>query len=169
MGSDDRPKKSWREIDKAKDQSSHRPAEPKKQTRESVAAQKQYKAQLDRLFDSGEAMKLLGKTATTPPSAETKLAKIRALRDAVGRDEITKATDALFALGPLPQEEEVLTQALEHRKEERVREVMAALLTWLERNRPKRQATLKARLSGLVDNADDEETRELAKQVLAKL
>jgi hypothetical protein len=168
MSEDDRPKKTWREIDQMRESKSRSP-EPKKQTRESVVAQKQYKANLDRLFDSGEAPKLLGKKITTPASPETRIAKMKAVRDAIGRDEITKAVDHLLALGPLPTDEEILTQALEHRKEPQVQEVINLLLTWLERNKPKRQATLKARLAGLVSNADDQETKDLAQRALDKL
>jgi hypothetical protein len=168
MSGDDRPKKSWREIDQMRE-SKGRASEPKKQTRESVAAQKQYKASLERLFDSGEAAKLLGQKVTAPPNTETKLAKIKAVRDAIGRDDITRAVNGLLALGPLPADEEVLTQALEHRTEARVQEVLEILLTWLERNRPKRQATLKARLAGLVTNSDDTETKDLAQRALDKL
>ena len=168
MSGDERPKKSWREIDQMRE-SKGRSSEPKKETRASVAAQKQYKASLERLFDSGEAAKLLGQKVTTPPNTETKLAKIKAVRDAIGRDDITRAVNGLLALGPLPADEEVLTQALEHRTEARVQEVLEILLTWLERNRPKRQATLKARLAGLVTNSDDAETKDLAQRALDKL
>jgi hypothetical protein len=168
MSGDDRPKKSWREIDQMRNNSAHRKAEPKKESRQSVAAQKQYKAQLDRLFDSGEAGKLLGKKVEAP-SADSKLAKIKAVRDAIGRDDITRAVDALLAMGPLPQDEEVLTQALEHRNEGKIQEVLSTLLSWLERNIPKRKATLKARLSGMISNADEAETKELAQRVLDKL
>ena len=168
MSGDDRPKKSWREIDQMRE-SKGRSSEPKKETRASVAAQKQYKASLERLFDSGEAAKLLGQNVTAPPNTETKLAKIKAVRDAIGRDDITRAVNGLLALGPLPADEEVLTQALEHRTEARVQEVIEILLTWLERNRPKRQATLKARLAGLVTNSDDTETKALAQRALDKL
>jgi hypothetical protein len=168
MSGDDRPKKTWSEIDKMRSNSSHRQTEPKKETRGSIAAQKQYKAQLDRLFDTGEAAKLLGKKVEAP-TADSKLAKIKVLRDAIGRDDITKAVDALLAMGPLPQDEEVLTQALEHRNEGRVQEVLAILLSWLDKNLPKRKATLKARLSGMISNADEAETKELAQKVLDKL
>jgi hypothetical protein len=168
--SDERPKKSWRDIDKARESSSHRREErPAKSNPRAASAQKQYRAALDRLFDTGEAGKLLGKVAATPPKEDSKLAKVRALRDAIGRDDISKAVDALLALGPLPPEEEVLTQAIEHRDEEKVRMALSLLLGWLDKNRPRRQATLKARLAGLVDNASHEETRDLARQVLARL
>jgi hypothetical protein len=172
--SDDRekPKKSWRDIDKAKDGSSHRKDEPKRQTKEATGAQKQYRATLDRLFDQGEAGRLLGKNRTTEKvdaKADTRLSLIRAVRDAIGRDDITRAVDKLLELGSLPQEEEVLTQAIEHRDEAKARMALEGLLSWLDRNRLRRQATLKARLQGMVDNANDDETRELARKVRDKL
>lgn len=169
--SDERPKKSWSEIDKARDKGTTRrePGSGPKTSARAAAAQKQYKAALDRLFDTGEAKKLLGQKAADPKT-DSRLAKIRAVRDAIGRDDISKAVDALLAEGgSLPPDEDVLTQAIEHRDEAKARLALAALLSWLDKNRPRRQATLKARLSGMVDNARDEDTQDLARQVLAKL
>ena len=168
----ERPKKSWREIDKSRESSQHRKDEPRRETKQAVGAQKQYRATLDRLFDQGEAGKLLGKGRTTEKveaTPDSKLARIRVLRDAIGRDDISKAVDRLLEMGELPAEEEVLTQAIDHRDESKARMALEALLKWLDRNRPRRQATLKARLAGLRDNADEEETKALAKQVLARL
>lgn len=171
----ERPKKSWREIDKAKDQSAHRREEPRRETPRAKTAQKQYRATLDRLFDQGEAERLLKGSRSTSSKKkgekdDSRFARIRAVREAIGRDEISLAVDRLLEMGPLPLEEEVLTQAIDHRDEEKVQMALSALLQWLERNRPRRQGTLKARLSGLASNdALGEETIDLAKKVLEKL
>src|SRR5215471_20083160 len=65
MPDDDRPKKSWREIDSKRDRSQHRgPSEKREDSpfgggRKGEQRQKTYRSQLDRLFESGGIGKLV--------------------------------------------------------------------------------------------------------------
>jgi hypothetical protein len=166
--SDERPKKSWREIDKAREQSSQRRENPTRESARSLGAQRQYRATLDRLFDSGEATRLLGKKVE-PPAQNSRLGAIRAVKEAIGKSEISSAVDALLAFGSLPEDEEVLTQAIDHRDESKVRLAMETLQQWLDKNQPRRKGTLRARLEGLRQLAEEEETKLLASALLERL
>src|SRR5215471_19330412 len=65
MPDDDRPKKSWREIDAKRDRSQQRgPSERRSDSpfgggKKGEQRQKTYRAQLDRLFESGGISKLI--------------------------------------------------------------------------------------------------------------
>jgi|SRR5579883_1735727 len=202
---DDRPKKSWREIDAGRDRSGGgQRREPPGDKRFSPATNdrqsKQYRAALDALFEKGGFSKFaekVGAPGSPAPRAEPKpqapvaeepatpTPKSRAaapvpeptgraalrkkIVEAIGRDEVTRAVDRWLKEFPLPDDFEVLEQALDHRKPERVLEVLARLEALLAREQPKRSRTLAARLRTLVETSYDDEIRHAAERARAKL
>jgi hypothetical protein len=191
-----RERRSWRDIDNARERGGQRsgPGTQRGSDEPSAAASRSYRAQLEKLFDKGEAAKLLGdRAARGAPSAgsggsggagqspsggaagaagkegESKLALMRAVKSAVGREAITAAVDALLARYPLPDDIEVLEQVLEHTDKKNVQAALQKLMKMLERVRPKRARTMLARLRTIEEISGDAELAQLAVKVRDKL
>jgi hypothetical protein len=176
--SDDRPRRSWREIDRNKDRSSHRKEErPEGQNR--GGRQKQsYRAALDRLFDSGKIADLVEAKTGEKKSGEKKSdednnrfkaeAKIR---DAGDRDEVTKLVDAYLQKfgNELPDDLEILTRVLEHRNPTWQLEAMERIDTLLETETPKRTRAMLGQLKMIRDIGDEPEMVQLAKKLIEQL
>jgi hypothetical protein len=185
----DRPKKSWREVDSQRDRP--RPSTPADHPRtphQEAAASKQYRAQLDALFAKGEVGKLAEKLGVTPrtpvepppkaepaptappaPKEDPRATLRKKILEAVGRDEISRAVDRYLKQHPWPQDFEVLEQALEHTRAERVGEALAALETLLARDKPRRSRSLVGKLRFIEETSSDEELKQVAARIRAKL
>lgn len=174
MRDDDRPKKSWREIDKTRDRSTHRrddrpggglkPRGPR--------SQKSYRAALDRLFDSGKIGDLVEEKAPSSGDApaeggENRFKALRKIKEAVGRDAITKAADAYFKHFELPDDLEALGQLLEHRDEGRQLEAMERIAALLEQGeKPRRSRAMVGQLKLIRDLSGDPRLEKLAGRLL---
>jgi hypothetical protein len=157
-------------------------------------ASKAYRAQLDALFEKGEvakfADKLVGGRSELPgvpmpapkkPEAPVEEAKpVEKVEDprqvlrkkilsALGREEISRAVDRYVKAYGMPADFEVLEQALEHTKDERVVEALSVLEKMLERDKPKRSRTLAGKLRFLEETSGDAELRAFAARVRTKL
>ena len=216
---DERPKKSWRDIDARRDKSRSggAPSSPTQSKLLEEQKSKQYRKALDALFEKGGFAKVAealgrsdlvdeGADAAPPPapspaaapapptptvpspepeSAATSKGKRRpeksptpseerwALRkkvvEAVGRGEITKALDKYLARWPLPDDYEVLEQALEHNDDARIDEALGKLETLSAREKPRRARTLLGKLRYLEDTSRSSELRERALGVRKRL
>ncbi len=176
----DRPKKSWRDIDRSRDRSVHRReaeerARRQQETARANAAQREYRNALEALFapKTEEAQPApLPKTAarivlppapnTDPKHAERRrlLAK---LASAAGPASISRIADDFFAQGfDLPDDQEIYLQMLEHVDEARVRDAIGALTRLLAGELPKRKPVLEQRLRRIEEHAEEPETREAA-------
>jgi hypothetical protein len=170
--SEDRPKKSWREIDRKKDRSAHRQEEkapgggPRRQR-----SQKSYRAALDRLFESGRIGELIEKEPQDDdqPPEETRLKLLRAIKTAEGRVAITKAVDAYIAHHELPLDADVLGKVLEHRNPSRQLEAMEKLVELTGQETPRRSRAIIGQLKLIRDTGDDRELIELATKLLDRL
>lgn len=179
MSGDDRPKKSWREIDASKDRSSHRkddrPRLGTKAAQRSSAAQQQYRSALEKLFDGGGAGATAGWSKVLPempkdPATEGRQELLRAIRTATGRSAVEKAVAALLARFPLPDDPDVLTQVLVHGDDDLVRQALGKLDALLPLRTPAGKAVLETRLRTLEDDPDrDHDVRTLAGQVRRKV
>jgi type I site-specific restriction-modification system R (restriction) subunit len=89
--------------------------------------------------------------------------------DAVGKDEISRAVDKYVKHYGLPQDFEVLEQALDHQKAERVAEAMALLETMTAREKPKRSRTLIGKLRLIEETSDDSDLRAKATLIRQRL
>ena len=153
-------------------------------------ASKQYRAQLDALFAKGEVGKFAEKLAGGPPSLrpsetpkpaapapqaapepppppkEDPRAVLRKkLLEAIGRDDISRAFDRYVKAHGMPGDFELLEQGLEHNKSEKQLEVLAALETLLERDKPKRSRTLVGKLRFIEETSSDDELRVAAARI----
>lgn len=178
MSDDDRPRKSWREIDKARDGSSHRKERPDASMltrRSSGRSQKSYRAALDRLFDSGKIADLVEKKdpGSTKPNGDTegesRIKMLKKIRDAGDRDEVTRTTDAYLKEYDLPEDMEVLPRLLEHRDPDVQLQAMTRIDELLETQRPKRTRAMVGQLKMIRDFADEQEMMELADKLIDRL
>lgn len=168
MSGDDRPKRSWRDIDSSRDRSAHRrdprpdPALPGSRRDQST---KRYRAALDRAFDSGA----LGKLMSDSAEGGGRVALIGAIRDAATPDELSDAVDRALAAGPLPDDIEVWARVVEHRDDHRVREALLRIESLLPEQTLKRTRALRARLRYLEEISDDDEIRRRAADLRSRL
>ena len=192
----ERPKKSWRELDANRDRAGgsapRRDGPPSRSAAEEARNSKQYRAALDAMFEKGEIGKMAEKLQQTrqPPAlqdmpkkpepapepvkpvekAEDPKATMRKkVLAALGRDEISRVIDKYVKAYGWPQDFEILEQALEHHKDDRVREAMDALAQLLEREKPKRNRTLIGKLRFIEETNGDPELKEIAAKLRARL
>ncbi len=172
MMSDDRPKKSWREIDRQRESSSRR--EPRSEgQRSDPRRQRSYRAQLDRLFGSGKIGALVEQQAG--PSGDDQpgdnrikaMAKINA---AEGRADVTKAIDAyLKCYEELPGDFDVLTKALEHRNPTLQLDAMERMGEVIAEEPPRRSRAAIGQLKLVRDTSDEPEMVALARELIDRL
>jgi hypothetical protein len=193
----ERPKKSWREIDAGRDRAAgttpHRDGPPSRSAADEERNSKQYRAALDAMFEKGEIGKMAEKLTQTrqPPSLvdmpakkaepppepvkpvekpeDPKAALRKKVLAALGRDEISRAVDKYVKAHGWPPDFEILEQALEHHKDDRVREAMDTLAQLLEREKPKRSRTLIGKLRFIEETSGDPDLRDIAAKLRARL
>ena len=177
MGNDDRPKKSWREIDKARDTSQHRKDDRGRDggfRKTGPRSQKSYRAALDRLFDSGKIGDLVedktGEKRSTKDD-DNRFRALRKLKEAVGRDAISKAADTYIKKFGMPDRDiEALGQLLEHRDESVQLDAMEALETRLDAgDKPRRSRGMVGQLKMIRDLCGDPAMEEMARRLIEKL
>jgi 2-succinyl-5-enolpyruvyl-6-hydroxy-3-cyclohexene-1-carboxylate synthase len=185
--SDDKPpreKKSWREIDASRDRSGAKRAPPSGEGgggKRADRASKQYRAALDALFDKGNkegfqrVAEVLGKgepaakQAAAPADDEGRRALHQKVIAAIGRSEVSRALDRYLAKYPLPDDWELLEQALDHEDPARVEEALAKAEELLAREKPRRARTLIGKLRFLEEAGDRPELAARAAALRARL
>jgi hypothetical protein len=104
------------------------------------------------------------------PDREQKQKLLAKIREAEGREAVTRAVDTFLGRYPrLPDDFEILTKCLGHRSDERVRETLAQLTLLMERDKPRRARTLAASLRILEETHGDPEIRAHAGRVRSLL
>ena len=169
--SEDRPKKSWREIDRKKDRSTHRPEErPQAGGPRRQRSQKSYRAALDRLFESGKIGELIDEPPKddASPEDEGRLKLLRKIKAAEGRG-VVDAVDAYVAHYELPLDADVLAKVLEHRNPTRQLEALEKLIELTDQETPRRSRAIVGQLKLIRDTGDDPELIDLAKRLLDRL
>ena len=176
---DDKPKKSWRELDRNKDRSAHRAGDkpamnPFKQAR-SDSASKAYKSKLDAFFDGdGKAPSMVrDKLSQLQDSSEEGKARIKALKaikDATTSGALDKAFAAYLAKWELPEDYDVLSQALNCGDESYVESAMDLLETMFSDKRvPKHVQLLEQRLRRVKTLAEEPSLQDKAAVLLKSL
>jgi len=173
MSDEERPRKSWREIDKAKDRSRHRQEDrPVRERRSGPGSQKSYRATLDRLFKTGKIAELVEQRApgtTGESGGETRLKQLARIKQAVGRDAVTQEVDAYLEGNELPDDMEILEKVLEHRRAALQLDAMQRIERLLDREPPRRARTMMAQLKLIRDLGDDPELAQLATRLISRL
>ncbi len=176
MSDEERPRKSWRDIDKAKDRSAHRRDEkPATERKRGPGSQKSYRAALDRLFETGKIAELVeqkapGTTASGGAENENRLKLLGNIKRAMDRESITREVDAYLARGfELPDDLDVLEKVMEHRDPTRQLGAMQRIDQLLEHEQPKRRRAMLGQLKLIRDCGDDPELIALAKKLIGRL
>lgn len=175
---DKRP--SWSEIDKKKDSSHHVDrADPyAKEKKKVTTGYGRYKDQLDALFSSGKKAELvravLGRSTAgsdlSEGEAPERQKRLREIREAAGDAKVAALIDAFAReFGELPDDVEVLTQALVHHDDEVKAGALRRISAHLDGHVLERKALLLERAKGLAVNSDDVEVLNLAREVKRKL
>lgn len=171
--SDDRPKKSWRDIDrsreKGRDGSERGPSARERERVEKSAAYSKYKSQLDKLFTPGGAAlpeSLRDKLGPASPEAAHRRKLLDALR-ASPSDETLRAFVAEGA--PLPEDARLLMGLLDLKDESLLIPVLKALLALVEGGQKPSRMLLVQKLDALKHRASDAEVIELASTLRAAL
>jgi hypothetical protein len=86
---------------------------------------------------------------------------------AEGPSAVTRAADEFLRLYPMPKDQDVCLQVLQHPDEARQREAMRslALLFLGGAESPRRRTVLESRLRRIEENADERDTRDLASEL----
>lgn len=175
MSDDDRRNKSWREIDRQKDKSSHVDRDSRgRRGGGSNRSSARYKSDLDKLFKGGgdvpdrfkDMMGDLEPEEGTPEAARK--AAIDALRKAEeeGFREFVAAVKDFQKTGiKWPDDENLLIRMLDHPDERVVRDVMEHYLDLADRRELERTGPLKSRLSTVETMTDDPRTLGLVEKV----
>jgi hypothetical protein len=109
-------------------------------------------------------------TIARDPDREGKQKLLLKIREAEGREAITRAVDAFVGkYQKLPDDVEILTKCLGHRSDDRVRCTLDQLWVLVERDKPRRARTLVAQLRIIEDTHGDPEMRAQAAKVRARL
>lgn len=178
MSDDDRPKRSWRDIDRGRDHSVHRPGEKSggggaRGRQRAEQESRRHKADLERVFSGGGLPEHLAKRLEDAPGgAQLKVRTdlIRRIKGAAGVAEAAPLIDEFLASeGVLPRNEDVLIPAIEHPDEEVALSAIALLSELLDDDQVKRRTILKSKLQGLAGIADDPDVDQAASALLAKL
>lgn len=172
--SDDRPKKSWRELDAMRDKggSGGRRRDPTDRGRERASktqAYSAYKSQLDKLFTPGGAQLPEHMRAALGPQSEESKAKaqrVAALKDSPGEASLRAIVDAGEAL---PDDPRLLMRLLDVRDEALLRVVLQQLLDIVEDGKKPNRMLLIQRLEAVKNFAEEDETIELADMTRAAL
>lgn len=175
----DKPKRSWREIDKKKDGSQHRPAErkpfhPNQQAR-AESASKVYKSKLDAFFDGeGKApahvKEKFAAIEDTSKAGKERTAALKKIKDAGTSGAADKAIAAYLKKWELPPDFEILAQALMCGDESYVEQAMVLLEEMFKNNRvPKRTQLLEQRLRRVKTLIDDDDLEEKATHLIRTL
>ena len=164
-------KKSWRDIDRQRDTSSHRDhrgPKPSKARVESATAA--YKRKLDAFFDEGvvpeHIKEKLGKSEG--PSERQEL--IRAIRQADSGRPLVKAIDAFLARFEMFEDMALLIRDLEHPKDPVLLQAIERIEAYVESGQavPKKDL-YRGRLEGLEFSSFDPRVQRRATTLAAKL
>lgn len=174
MSDDERPRKSWRDIDKQRDRSAHRRDERPAggRPRDQQRRQRTYRDKLDQLFESGRIGELVSQQAPGEEGGaqgEQRIKLLRQLNAAEGRDAISAAVDAYVAHFDLPRDVDVLAKVLEHRNPDLQLKALTALLEMVDQQKPRRARAVVGQLKLIRDTAEDPDLIPLAEQLLEKL
>jgi hypothetical protein len=176
---DDKPKRSWREIDKNKDSSKHRqqdrkPMSPHKTAR-AESASKVYKSKLDAFFSGdgkvpAHVKEKVDALQTASSEGKARTSAIKAIKDANTSSAADKAVAAYLEKWELPPDFEVLSQVLTCSDEDYILDAMEIMKKIIKENRlPRRVQLLEQRLRRVKTLAEDPDLQEKADQLIKKL
>lgn len=170
----ERPKRSWREVDMRKDRASGGGRRsPSTQTHNTLkgGAAKRYMAQLDRMFQGGGIPEEVKRHAPAigMPEKSALQQKRELVLAATTPAEIAASVDALLAEHEMPNDAELLAKILAHPQSKHVEAALNALVDVLDAGKPTNARLLKTRVQTLKLTIEDDDICRLADIALAML
>lgn len=178
MSDDRKRKRSWREIDRKKDGSSHRSESPPGQPRGpkgKAAASRSHRNALDRLFTSGKVGELVKKrdaetgVEATDPDGPSRRALAEKIEQATDKDTKIAAVDQYLERFSLPPDFDLLSHVLDHPDPDVVGDALDRIEGLLQTEKPRRARTLIAQLKTLADLSEWGKLRRRATAILELL
>ncbi|MBI3180229.1 MAG: hypothetical protein HYZ27_11235 [Deltaproteobacteria bacterium] len=173
---EDRPKKSWREIDAQRDKSTHqredRAGGAKPARIERSQAYRSYKTQLDKLFSGGalpEALKEKLTDGKIAAQAKERKAAAEAILAAASPKAVEAALAAYQSQHGFPEDEQVLARLLDLSNDAVLQQAIATIARLHGESRLKRAQSLKARLNTVAMTAEDPAVQNAARALVALL
>ena len=172
---DDRPKKSWSEIDAARNKSAHHGGGggSKPDRMANSQAYRSYKTQLNKLFDGGaelpDALKEKLQDSGMVEAAKAKKAATEKVMEAMSPRKLRKAFKAYRAEYGFPEEPSMLNKLLESDDEDLLVEVMETVDRLFAADELKVGPALKARIKSAMILVDAPEVQTLGNALLKKL
>jgi membrane protein involved in colicin uptake len=176
---DDRPRRTWREIDKQKDRSKHRQedrpiADKKKQVRAKSASQV-YRSKLDAFFEGeGKApehvKEKIEAVKKSDQKGDSRAAALKAIKEANSSAAADKAVAAYLTEWEIPPDYDILCQVLTCSEEKYVGMAMDQLSKMLaERHIPRRAALLEQRLRRVKTLSEDRDLQDKAEVLIRQI
>jgi hypothetical protein len=169
----DKPRRTWREIDKNRNKSSHtRPtsSDRDRDRFEKSTAYSRYKQNLEKVFSGGELSESMRDRLDPTGSGKARDALLKKVREAEDTKSFAEAIDALLAQGDFPDDPYLLDRSLDHPKPPVVLKALAQLAALSADGKlAKPPASLKQRLASLELTHDDPEVQDEAKALAKKL
>ena len=172
-GDDDRPRKSWRDLDRQRDRSTHRreerPAGAGGKPLDRSQAYRAYKSQLDKLFDGGALPDALrDKLAEAGVGADAKRKK-EALERLLSAADLKAELETYAAAFGFPEDEAALARLLDLGDERIALDALRTIARLRDEGRVKRGASFKARIRTAQMTIDSPALHALARELLDKL
>ncbi len=167
----DRPKRSWREIDKTRDKSGRRTSSDRDRERfERTTAYSRYKQNLEKVFSGGELSEAMRERLDPTGEGKARDAALKKVREAEGSKAFAEAVDAFLEKNVLPDDPYLLDRILDHPKAGVVQLALDQLTALVEAGKlVKPPASLKQRLQSLELTSDDPDVQEKAQALAKKL
>jgi hypothetical protein len=172
--SDERPKKSWRELDRARESGGSRsrrdPDARQRERTEASSAYKQYKTQLDKLFTPGLQAQvpesLRAKLGPATDEGRDRADKTRALHEVSDEAALAAYLGAGYAL---PEDGRLLVKLLDVQKAELLLPVLHALMAVVSGGQKPSRMLLIQKLDAIALRAPGTELATLAADIRAEL
>ena len=172
---DDRPKKSWREIDSGRNKSAHRSGGggSKPDRMANSQAYRSYKTQLNKLFDGGaelpDALKEKLQDSGLVEAAKAKKAATQAVLEAMSPRKLRKTFKEFRADYGFPEDAPFLNKLLESDDEDLLIETLETIERLVAAGELKAGSAMQARIKSAMIMVDAPEVQTLGNALLKKL
>lgn len=170
---DDRPRKSWREIDKGRDgkRTGRTSSDRERERFEKTTAYTRYKANLEKVFAGGELSEAMRDRLDPSGKGKARDILLKKVREAEDSRAFAEAIDDLLSQEDFPDDPYLLDRALDHPQSEVVLKALERLASLAREGKlTKPPASLKQRLASIELTSDDpavQEQAEALKRLLA--
>lgn len=174
MYDDDRPRKSWREIDSMREKSYHRrdntAGSGRPRSRKEEYESRRYKSELEKIFSGGSLPPSFAERLTETPASEQSKKRhglIQKIRNEEDVEKLHKELSELYDIdNGFPKLEDILLPAVEHPDSKLSLAAMAGLKELHSDPGLKRKSLLRIKLRSLSNLCEDPDVKAAAQELL---